>query len=327
VTIDLAAARFGEVARAAPHYESFYVKASDPGRPRGVWLRYTAFKRPGEAAVGSLWCTLWPGGGPPVARKVTLGPSELRAGDGDYIAIGASRLEPGLAAGEAGDASWELRYADAAATFPYLPRPWMYRAPVPRTKAISLHPVAAFRGSARIGNQVLELDGWPGMVGHNWGTEHAERWVWLHGAGFPAAPGTWLDLTLGRIRIGPAALPWVANGCLCLDGQRHRLGGPRRARRPDVQPETAACSFTLRGSDVTVRGSVTAPIEEFVGWRYADPTGGEHRTTNCSVARMQLEVERPGRPSLSLELPAGAAYEFGRREQPAGVTIQPFPDP
>ena len=28
-----------------------------------------------------------------------------------------------------------------------------------------------------------------GMVGHNWGGEHAERWIWLHGLDFEKAPG------------------------------------------------------------------------------------------------------------------------------------------
>ena len=30
----------------------------------------------------------------------------------------------------------------------------------------------------------LRLDRWRGTVGHNWGTEHADSWVWLHAAGF-----------------------------------------------------------------------------------------------------------------------------------------------
>ena len=50
-------ARFAEVAREAGHSESFYVKAAREGR--AVWLRHTAFKRPGAAPVGSLWAVLF----------------------------------------------------------------------------------------------------------------------------------------------------------------------------------------------------------------------------------------------------------------------------
>ena len=111
------AARFPEVPGPGAHYESFYVKASDPQRPRGVWIRYTVFKRPGQALVGSLWCTLWPDGAGPVARKVTVGAAELGAGGDDYIRVATSRLAPGLVVGEAGDAGWDLRFDAAAAPF------------------------------------------------------------------------------------------------------------------------------------------------------------------------------------------------------------------
>ena len=323
----LSAARFPEVPGAGAHYESFYVKASDPERPRGVWIRYTVFKRPGEAPVGSVWCTLWPDGAAPAARKLTVAAADLGAGGDDYIRVAASRLAPGVVAGSAGDAGWDLRFADAAAPFAYLPRAWMYRARVPKTKALAMHPTATFRGRVQIGEEALEVDDWPGMVGHNWGTEHAERWVWLHAAGFAGAPDAWFDATIGRVRVGRAVLPWIANGCLCLDGERHRLGGPGRIRGTTVRAAPSECAFTLPGASAIVRGRAAAPLTAVAGWRYADPGGGEHLTANCSVARLRLEVDRPGQSAIGLEIPAGAAYELGAREEPAGVTIQPFPDP
>src|SRR5207249_10155206 len=71
-------ARFGEVARDARHYESFYVKACHPSEPRAVWIRHTAWKAPGAEAVGSLWCTLFDAGWErPVAFKETRPPGEL----------------------------------------------------------------------------------------------------------------------------------------------------------------------------------------------------------------------------------------------------------
>ena len=41
-------ARFPGVERGAGHYESFYIKATDPSGGRGVWIRQTVNKRPGE---------------------------------------------------------------------------------------------------------------------------------------------------------------------------------------------------------------------------------------------------------------------------------------
>ena len=34
----------------------------------------------------------------------------------------------------------------------------------------------------------IEVDRWPGMVGHNWGAEHAERWTWIQANEFREAP-------------------------------------------------------------------------------------------------------------------------------------------
>jgi hypothetical protein len=128
------------------------------------------------------------------------------------------------------------------------------------------------------------------------------------------------------VRVGRFLLPWVANGCLELDGRRHRLGGPRTQRETKVRAEPTACDFALRGPDVSIRGRVAASAEQLVAWPYSDPEGDGHYASNCSAASLELEVARAGGLALSLRLPAGAAYELGRRERPAGLEIQPFPD-
>ena len=69
-----------------------------------------------------------------------------------------------------------------------------------------------------------------------------------------------------------------------------------------------------------------APQKDFVGWIYADPKGPEHQTVNCSVADLELTIERPGSPPRQLQLPAGAAYELGMREATHGVPVQPYSD-
>jgi hypothetical protein len=170
-----------------------------------------------------------------------------------------------------------------------------------------------------------EVAGWRGMVGHNWGSEHAERWVWLHGVGFAEAPGAWLDVAIGRVRIGRALTPWICNGALALDGRRYRLGGLRRRASVDARP--GALSASLPGSGVALTVSVAAPSSQTVAFRYADPGGGEHVSMNCSIAELHLRVERPGRPALELATAHGGAYELGVREAPEEVSVEPFPDP
>src|SRR5215207_915928 len=162
-------ARYPAVDLDAGHYESFYLKAADAASRRAVWLRYTVHKRPGERPVGSLWATLF-GVGAPRAAKVSAPPEQLGAGGHDYLRIGGSRIGPDGATGKIPDlASWELTFAGDAPPFNYLPSAWMYTAKLPRTKALSLRPAIRVSGTVTVGGHSVELDGWPGMIGHNWG--------------------------------------------------------------------------------------------------------------------------------------------------------------
>jgi hypothetical protein len=320
---------------AAGHYESFYLKASSPAQPLGIWIRYTVHKRPGERAKGSLWFTLFDhGAGGPLASKVTLPAEDLAAGGGDYIRLRDSRFGEGVVEGAAPSrelrAQWSLRFASDEPPLRHLPREWMYRAPLPRTKLLSPWPAARFDGTVEANGRRIELDGWPGMVGHNWGAQHAERWIWLHGSSFEErGPGTWIDAGFGRVRLGPWTTPWIANGALTLEGERHPLGGIGRTRATRVSERRDGCEVTLPGPALTLRAVVRTERSDFVGWVYADPDGSEHQVVNCSIASMSVEVRRsnaPAAPPIELRTEWGAAYELGMRERDHGVPIQPFPD-
>ena len=295
-------------------YESHYLRAVDPARPRGAWIRHTSYQRPGEAATGALWCTVWDAeAGPPYAVKQSLpAPSPP---DGARFA--------GTAAALGRSASWELEAAGQEAGLRHLPRAWMYRAPLPRTKLESPLPDAVFAGWVEAGGRRTEVAGWRGMVGHNWGSEHAERWVWLHAVGFAEAPGAWLDVAVGRVRVGRAVTPWVANGALSLDGARHQLGGLGRVRSTLVDARPGSLRAVVGGAGVTIRATVSAPLDQTVAFAYLDT----HHALNCSVAEVHLRVERPGRPALELATAFGGAYELGLRERDHGVAVEPFPDP
>ena len=189
-------------------YESYYLRAVDPQRPRAAWIRYTTHQRPGETPTGSLWCTYFDGDEQePYAVKETL-PDPARP-TGAWIAIGDSTFGPGAARGNAAAlgraAAWDLSITGGEAPLRHLPREWMYRAKLPRTKLESPLPAATFDGLLEIDGRRVELDSWPGMVGHNWGAEHAATWVWLHGIAF--GEDAWLDLSAGRVRVGPVLTP------------------------------------------------------------------------------------------------------------------------
>jgi hypothetical protein len=314
-------------------YESFYLRAVSPDEPIGVWLRYTVHKRPGRAPRGSLWCTVFDARrGAPFMHKHTT--DELSVPAGGWIEIGGAdagdggdlgatddaaadgndgggRFGPTAAEGICGPARWSLRVSAAEPELRHLARSWLYRAPLPRTKLTSPAPAARFDGTISLPERTIELAGWRGMVGHNWGSEHAERWIWLHGIDFAEDDAAWLDVALGRVLVAGRLTPWLASGALSLDGHRLRLGG-LGARGVRVAESAARCSLTLPGEGgLLVQAHVDNPPGAAAGWRYANPDGDERDVVNCSVASLALNVRPRGGAACTLHTDHGAAYELG----------------
>ncbi len=321
-------------------YESFYLRAVSPDEPVGVWIRLTVHKAPGQPPTGSVWCTVFDAGrGRPFMHKLTT--PELRAPAGGWIAVGKSTLGPDGAEGECGEARWSLRFDTDEPELHHLSPEWLYRAPLPRTKLTSPAPAASFDGVVELpGREPITLRDWPGMVGHNWGSEHAERWIWLHGVGFAGSDSdqaanpsvAWLDVALGRLKLAGRMTPWVANGVLSIDGQRHRIGGVT-ARGTRVHESTERCELQLPGQrGLGVHALIEVPAQSAAGWRYADPGGegsdlAQHDVVNCSVSSLELTVTRPDRARpRTLRSEHGCVYELGMRERDHGVPIAPFTD-
>jgi len=324
-------ARFPDVPQNRGHYESFYVKASQPGGGRSIWLRHTTHQRPGEQVQGSLWLTAFDSGAPgPHATKATLPAAEVSAPDGSYIQIGDAVLSPGRASGsiqgDAPHATWDLTFDEGAEPLRHLPYEFMYERKLPKTKMLSPHPYSAFSGRVEIAGEKIELDGWPGMVGHNWGAEHAERWTWIQASDLGGRRGDYLDIAAGRIKLGPMTTPWIANGRLVLDGEEYRLGGLDKVYGTEVEESPEGCTFTFPGKNVNVKGRVGAPLKDFVAWVYADPAGPQHNALNSSIADIELKIERPGAKHARVEVAGAAAYELGTRDPEHGIPVQPFSD-
>ncbi|HEX8714627.1 MAG TPA: hypothetical protein VF706_03580, partial [Solirubrobacteraceae bacterium] len=315
-------------------YESFYLRAVSATQPIGVWIRHTAQKPPGRRAHGSLWCTVFDAArGRPFMHKLTserltVPPDGwIALGDDDGAGAQGGTFGPAGSRGACGAASWALRFDPRADELRHLPREWLYRAPLPRTKLTSPAPDASFDGSLQIaGDRTLQLSGWRGMVGHNWGAEHAERWIWLHGIGFAEDADAWLDVAIGRVLVAGRLTPWVANGALSLGGRRLRVGG-LGARGLRVSESVDGCELTLPGDGgATIEARVGVPAGTAAGWRYADPDGhAAHDVVNCSIARLELAVSGAG-VERTLTSAHGGAYELGMRERDHGVPIAPFGD-
>lgn len=311
-------------------YESFYLRAVSPDEPIGAWIRCTVHKRPGKPPQGSVWCTVFDATSSDLAQRAPfmhkLTSDDLSVPDGGWISIADTSLSPGACVGSCGPASWSLRFEAQEPELRHLPHSVLYKAPLPRTKLTSPAPAARFEGEIELPGRKIDLSGWRGMVGHNWGAEHAERWIWLHGICFDRAPSAWIDLAVGRIAIAGHMTPWVANGAAGFEGSRLRLGG-LGARGLRVAERPQRCSLHVpAGRKASIEAHVEAPEGASAGWRYADPDGGEHDVVNCSVSALTLVLRRKGLPSQTLRTAHGCAYELGMREHDHRVPIAPFAD-
>lgn len=300
----------------APGYESWFVSARDPAEEYALWIRHTRHRpRQGQPSA-ALWCTV---AGADLDEPVTVVKqvfADMPAG----AAAGPARFT-GEAAMAGQTAAWDLAIDGTEAPLRHLRPPVLYRAPLPRTKLEAPVPHGTVSGEVRIGGDRMTLSGWRGTVGHNWGSEHAESWVWLHADGLGDAPGDWLELVLARVRAGRALLPWTAFGALSLDGVRHPLGGLGRRATVSAAPERLTATVPAPGARLEV--SVTAGTVPAAVLSYADPAGGSRVVTHAALAEARLVFRGPGSDwDLTAAL---CAYEYGTAGPVPGLSPLPLP--
>ncbi|HNF83593.1 MAG TPA: hypothetical protein PLE13_06365 [Solirubrobacterales bacterium] len=305
-------------------YESWYARLVSPDGSLALWIRYTIDKLPNQEATGTIWFTLFDGEAErPLARRLVGQPASAPVNT--WARIGESTIGPAGLHGECFEAAWQLRFEPRAPVLFHLPRPRFYELPLPKTKPISPVPFGDFSGSVNFGERQISVEGWHGMIGHNWGSEHAERWIWLHGSDFDEDPEAWLDIVMGRIRVAGRLLPWVANGAISTGGEIRRIGGMFASgvnvKEPPLRLEAG---LPVAGKSY-LELEVDSPPNLTVGWQYGDPADPEaeaHEVANCSAAQMKATLTMPGHNAVTnLGTLRGAVYELGMTETDHGIPI------
>jgi hypothetical protein len=277
----------------ASGYESWFVSARDPVSPRALWIRHTRHRPRQGPESAALWCTVIDrdpelGQRPAVIKQVfSAFPPEAAAGPGQFR---------GQAAMGEHSAHWDLAITGQQPPLRPLRPPVLYRAPLPRTKLEAVVPDAQVAGLLQVDGRAVSVSGWRGTAGHNWGSEHADSWVWLHAADFGGAPEAWLELVLARL------------------GRRSRV---------DARPGHLAADVYAPGT--RLRLSVTLAEDDRVAVAYADPRGGTRTVTHAALASVELTMQRPGNRELTLSS-SHAAYEYGARPPVPGIVPRSLPE-
>jgi hypothetical protein len=298
-------------------YESWFVSARDPAFPRALWIRHTRHRPRRGPESAALWCTV-------IDRDLSRQPIVVKQVFGAFppgAAAGPGQFVGDAAMGQLA-ATWDLAITDGKPPLRPLRPQALYRAPLPRTKLEASVPDGLVTGTLNVAGHRVSVSGWRGTVGHNWGSEHADSWVWLHAAGFGASPDGWLELVLARIRIGRARSPWTAMGALSLGGGPIPLGGLGRRPRVDAQPGRLTASVPSPGARLEL--SVTSADEDAVAVTYADPRGGTRAVRHAALAAVELTLHRRGDRELAMSTSRGA-YEYGSSRGMPGIVPQPLP--
>ncbi|WP_372789650.1 hypothetical protein [Paraconexibacter sp.] len=308
------APRSGSDRARAGMYESHYVKAADPDGGRAVWLRHTVLSRPdGGGQRTTVWLTVFDRTAGTVVeqRRVTDEAGYVAPATG-WSQAAQGTLGPTGADGAMEDATWTLRWDPVdAESVPYLPKRWLYDRAIPRSNGVALLPFARMAGTVAIGEHRIELDGWPGMIGHNWGSDHALHWVWMHAAGIGPAGAAWFDGALARVpTVAGRVSPWLGAGAVMLDGARRRVAmrGAALTVSPGVGGDAVHVQARVDGGRLDVHA--TLPADETVAWDYAAPHDDGRRVRNCSIAEGRVVLTTP---TATTEIPLDGvlALELG----------------
>lgn len=307
------------------HVESFFLKANHRESDRAFWLKFTLYiPVGGEGAVGEVWAILFDGEAGHLAAKATYPVSDvtLRSG-GVGLRVGGCSLAPGETRGELAAADgtmfrWDLRFDGARAPLRPFPFDWMYTASLPKSKSLTPSSDASYDGFVEAGDRRYEVAGWPGMQGHNWGKNHAERYAWAHCNVFEDPEGQPVDAVFegfsAKVKLGPVVTPFLTIAMLSFRGRLLAFNRPLEWLRATTEVTYTGWTFSVRRGEHRLHGRLWTPAEQMVGLTYYNPTGDYTHCLNSKIASAELVLSRGEETLARLFSPRKAALEVTVRE-------------
>ena len=324
------------------HVESYFLKLNDPDGRRALWLKATILARRGGDVIADAWAIAFDRGRSHVAVKdsVPLRPEQsARAGEaqpedarfgprGLDAHVCKLHLYPGRVMGSVGDGertiSFDLRFTmDAPPLIPF-PSERMYATRLPSSKLVSPHPDSRFTGTYTANGETVDVNGWRGMQGHNWGTRHAELYAWCHVNQWQGGADLMFEGLTARVKVGPVLAPPLTLLCVWHRGVHYHFNDPitlLRARG-NIDPIDAPrrWRFHAKNALAEVSGEMFADTSDFVGLSYENPDGAITYCLNSKIARGRLRLSVKGRPDLDVVTNA-AAFEIGTKNAQHGVKM------
>lgn len=258
----------------------------------------------------------------PVDRQSPL-PS--RGGAPADVAIGAAGARFRLGAlGEAAgtlrgcgwDLTWQAPDSPLAAPLCLFPHRKLLETSLPKSKALTPHPLLTFDGELRWGGERLVVRDWIGMQGHNWGREHAHEYAWgqctfrdAHGR-----PHVSVEGFSGRIRVAGRVTPCFSSLVVRRGAQAWRFDRLFDFWRQRAEVGDLRWHLHLRGSAGEAQLVMEAQADRTVCLGYHDPGGHRACCFNSKLARAHLRVNPADDDAFECHAEHDAALEILREQ-------------
>jgi hypothetical protein len=303
------------------HVESYFLKINDPKAERAVWVKATILAALGKEPVAESWVVAFERGKPAASAKSVFEYSAARfAKDALDVTLPNLSLSRESAKGALEGIAFDLALSDTSKPLLHYPHPQMYSGPFPSTKMTSPMPDLRARGHVKVGTREWDVDGWRGLLGHNWGRGHAFAYAWGHCNVWNERDDVVFEGASARVRVGPALLPTGTVLVARIGPETHAINRLRRVFRNRASMTFRRWQFSGRGPTISVRGEMWADTSDMVGLHYENPGGAMTYCLNSKLASARVELITRGGSPLVLTSRA-AALEIGTRDAHHGVEM------
>jgi hypothetical protein len=318
-----------DAAKPAGHVESYFLKANSLDGKRACWVKATVFAshaRPLQA-VAEAWAIFFERDGTHVAVKRSIpfadavfSRERLGVQVGEHL-----RLDDGVAQGsiEYGGHTigLDLKMSGEHAPVPLFGSPAMYSGKFPKQKLVTPRPDLRFEGTVTVDGERVDVSGWRGMQGHNWGRGHSDFYAWGHCNVWERTDDELvLEAASARVKVGPVMTPMVTLVSVRHRGVRYDFTGPLQMLRNRGEVSGRRWHFEAHEGAVRVEADVCAQSSDFVGLYYPNPDGQMTYCLNTKLGTARVRLEVPGRGAMDW-ITRCAAFEIGTRDPQHGVRM------
>jgi hypothetical protein len=298
------------------HYESYFFRANHPSKPLAFWVRYTIFSPKGKnkSELGELWAIFFDGERNIVStakQEYPLTQCQFSKSclDIEFPQASASNGCLNGSVSQPNSLSWNLNYESEQTPLLLLPEK-LYKAPLPKAKAVVGAPLATFNGKFVVNGETHSVENWLGSENHNWGEKHTDQYAWGQVSGFDDQEDIFLEAISGKVKIGPFLSPLFSILVLRIKGQDFRFNKLSQAFKAKAHYDFFEWYFKSNNGEAEIEATIKAPREHFTALTYYNPPGGDHTCLNSKIASCVLSIKEINKPEIKLESKNKAAFEI-----------------